>query len=570
MIPSIKNGGKRAKVVVVSLVAFVLLGLVAFAFAQQRARRVTVTMSPAGAKTIKVPAGGNLQRAINAAQGGDTIELEAGASFMGAFELPNKASGENWITIRSSRHAELPEGVRVSPAQSNLMPKLLAPGRNEPAIRVVAGAHHYRLVGLEIKLSKPDNVCQALVAYGSGVERSRADFPHHLTIDRSYLHGEPTSHTVRAVSASANHSTLTNSYVSEIHAGSDAQAYCSWTGDGPHLIENNYLEASGENIMFGGADPLIDGLVPSDIVIRRNHIAKPFKWRQGHPDYDGSNWGVKNLIEIKNGRRVLIEGNVIERSWEAGQQGAAVMLKATVQDNHAFWTVCEDVTVRDNIIRSAGTAFIITAYLHDYKKTRGITIENNLIYDVNSVRYGGPGNLVGTTIQASDVTIAHNTGVGFDGITVTTYDSNDQKQQNIRLRDNILQYGFLGVTGGGSPYGEGVRALQALSPGTWALEGNLWFNRTCVDWSGAPPFKKTPCELDLGRVRADYPKDFVVPTFVEVGFRDYANNDFRLTDASRYKGKASDGKDVGVDFARLEAAVRGVADTPPNRGQRNR
>ena len=28
-----------------------------------------------------------------------------------------------------------------------------------------------------------------------------------------------------------------------------------WNGPGPFLIENNYLEAAGENIMFGGNDP---------------------------------------------------------------------------------------------------------------------------------------------------------------------------------------------------------------------------------------------------------------------------------------------------------------------------
>src|SRR6187455_1046082 len=65
------------------------------------------------AATITVPVGGNLQSAINAAQPGDTIILEAGAVYMGPITLPVK-SGTDYITIQSSRVGELPDGVRVS------------------------------------------------------------------------------------------------------------------------------------------------------------------------------------------------------------------------------------------------------------------------------------------------------------------------------------------------------------------------------------------------------------------------------------------------------------------------
>src|ERR1041385_268489 len=56
----------------------------------------------AKAATLTVPAGGSLQSAINAAQPGDTIVLDAGAVYTGDFVLPNK-SGSSYITIQSSR-----------------------------------------------------------------------------------------------------------------------------------------------------------------------------------------------------------------------------------------------------------------------------------------------------------------------------------------------------------------------------------------------------------------------------------------------------------------------------------
>ena len=63
--------------------------------------------------------------------------------------------------------------------------------------------------------------------------------------------------------------------------------------------------------MFGGGDPAIRDLVPSDIEIRGNHFFKPRAWRQGDPAYAGTAWSVKNLFELKNASRVLVDGQDI-------------------------------------------------------------------------------------------------------------------------------------------------------------------------------------------------------------------------------------------------------------------
>ncbi|HEY0546539.1 MAG TPA: hypothetical protein VGC91_14265, partial [Pyrinomonadaceae bacterium] len=83
--------------------------------AEERPRRVS-------SNTIEVKKGQDLQSAINVAQPGDTIVLEAGASFPGPITLPNKA-GAAFITIQSSALASLPPaGQRVSPSHAALMP----------------------------------------------------------------------------------------------------------------------------------------------------------------------------------------------------------------------------------------------------------------------------------------------------------------------------------------------------------------------------------------------------------------------------------------------------------------
>src|SRR6266700_6564662 len=120
-----------------------------------------------------------------------------------------------------------------------------------------------------------------------------------------------------------------------------------WNGAGPFKIGNNYLEATGENVMFGGADPSIRNLVPSDIEIRHNHFFKPTSWRNV--------WAaVKNLFELKNAQRVFVEGNVFENNWAAAQAGWAVQFTVRNQDGRAPWSTIEDVTFRKNIVRTPG------------------------------------------------------------------------------------------------------------------------------------------------------------------------------------------------------------------------
>src|SRR5262245_31835534 len=65
-------------------------------------------VAPTG-QTITVNAGGDLQSAIDQAQPGDVVELQAGATFTGNFVLPNK-TGTGWVTVRASTpDANLPQ-----------------------------------------------------------------------------------------------------------------------------------------------------------------------------------------------------------------------------------------------------------------------------------------------------------------------------------------------------------------------------------------------------------------------------------------------------------------------------
>jgi hypothetical protein len=226
------------------------------------------------------------QAAIDAAGYGDTILLRAGETFTGHYILRAK-SGTGWIEIRSdAADASLPRaGVRLVPSDRGgstsrmLLPRIVGRGgtwKTVPLLRTEPGAHGYLIKFLEF-----DGTAQ--LGHGNLIELGQdttATAPYDIGFDRVYVHGNRYKGQKRGIALNARRISVLNSYISDIKAADvDSQAIAGWNGGGPFTIENNYLEASGENMLFGGADPAVANLVPSDITIRRNHFFKPLAWR---------------------------------------------------------------------------------------------------------------------------------------------------------------------------------------------------------------------------------------------------------------------------------------------------
>lgn len=353
---------------------------------------VDTTMSTPTGSVIPVSADGDFQDALDLAEPGDVIVLEAGATFLGTFHLPAK-SGAGWIIVRTSTPDRLlpRPGHRIGPSLAPLLPKLVAPA-SLPAIRTDPGAHHFRFIGIEI-LPAPGTFTFNLVELGA-VESTEDDLPHHLVFDRCYIHGDPVQGSRRGIAMNGKWMAVIDSYLSDfkelLH---DSQAVAGWNGSGPFKIVNNYLEASGENLLFGGADPEIPDLVPSDIEIRHNHFFKPLAWRIEDPAYAGTPWLVKNLLELKNARRVLISGNILENNWVHGQNGFAVLFTVRNQDGGAPWSVVEDVSFVRNIVRHSTSGFNLLGSddVFPSQPTRRILIRDNLLLDISGLRWGSPG-----------------------------------------------------------------------------------------------------------------------------------------------------------------------------------
>src|ERR1051325_5289520 len=147
--------------------------------------------SQASAATRSVAAGGDLQAALDAAQPGDVIELQAGATFLGNFVLPLKA-GSTYITIRSSASdASLPgANARITPAFASLLPRIQSPN-SASALTTAPGAHHYQLMFLELAANAGGFGDIIQLGDGSSAQHTLAAVPHDLILDRVYVHGDP-------------------------------------------------------------------------------------------------------------------------------------------------------------------------------------------------------------------------------------------------------------------------------------------------------------------------------------------------------------------------------------------
>ena len=407
---------------------------------------------PAITRTVVVSSGG-LQAAINNRQAGDELLLVGGSTWSGNFTVANCVGG--WLTIKSG--GLLPNiGNRMTPTRAAPNAKIITPN-TAAALTVTAAGCKVRLVGVEI--------AQATTVTAANYGLVRMDGTD-LVLDRVYVHGHATSNTIRCVAMNGPRQQVADSWLSECHAsGNDAQAIWGGNGPGPYRIVNNYLEGSGENIMFGGTDPPA-GIVPSDIEIRGNHIAKPLAWK-------GGPWTIKNLIETKNAARVLIEGNVIEGSWTHAQTGWAVIVKSANQSGGCRWCRSTDVTIRRNAIRNVGAGINI-APQGDIGPTdttaRRIHVTDNTIDVTQTGDKRGFMTLTGTRSIAIERNVLTGTG-----LTAAMFSEGGAQ---CTFTDNVWARGQYGVFASGA--GEGT---SALNKGCGA-SGWTWTRQTMVGTAG--------------------------------------------------------------------------------------
>jgi len=412
-----------------------------------------------------VSAKSNFTAALEGAKCGDTLLLAAGSSYE-VSDLPaKKCDNQHYIMVRTDTpDSQLPpEGTRISPAWAGIAQ---LPGRppfalpaGGPAklmatlvVRRPSGAtvgDHYRFIGIEWTSDASANVGRLISTEGTD----------HIVFDRNWMHPAEGAEVGKGVGMirGARAIAVINSYLSGFNCiarsgkCTDASAVSGGNGDEPtgtFKVFNNYLEASGENVLFGGSGATVN---PTDIEIRRNHLFKPMAWKEGEPGYKpaptGDPYIVKNNFELKNAQRVLFEANLLENSWGGfSQTGFSIVLSPKNQNNRCPKCQVTDVVIRYNRVRNVASIFQIQNGL---SKTGGesagggrYSIHDLIADNVHQEDFKGHGTFLTMLSNAPPV---HD--VWFDHVTaflpgpIVTVRSADGKIDGFRITNSVFSTG---------------------------------------------------------------------------------------------------------------------------------
>ncbi len=538
------------------------------------------TQSPG--KQIRVGANSDLRAAVESASCGDTLLLAAGASFEIKGLPAKKCDDQHYITIRTDTpDSKLPpEGTRISPAWAGVASLPGRPAFAQPpggpakllatlVVRTASAPHlgdHYRFIGLEWT-SEPGARVGALVT---------TEGADHAIFDRNWFHPAEGAEMSKGIGMyyGTRFIAVINSYLSGFYCVSrtgsctDAWAVGGGFGQLPMStlkIYNNFIESSGENIMFGGAGSAVN---PTDIEIRRNHLFKPLLWKPGEPGYTplGSGSGnppiIKNHFELKSGIRVLFEANLLENSWGGySQQGYSILLTAKNQNDRCPKCAVMDVTVRYNRIRNVAGVFVAA---NGFNNNGGAPADggrysvHDLIVDsVHDQDWKGQGTfgfLNANAVLLHDVAFDHVTAF-VTGPLFFVGNRRAEKIPNFSVTNSLFMAGqripeFYSAGGGRENCAENRMGPQAVLEACFV---NYKFEKNLI----------------IGRKVGWPPGTIAVSSSKAAGVRDLQNGvskDPRLchantsgcSQASPGASAATDGKDIGADVDAVEAAIAGV------------
>jgi hypothetical protein len=351
--------------------------------------------------------------------------------------------------------------------------------------------------------------------------------------------------------------------------GADTQAVWVHDGAGPYLIDNNYLEAAGENFMVGGECTSAQIYQPQDITITRNYLYKPMTWCTTCGSWDGVSRVVKNSLELKMGIRVLIQGNVIANNWSGqGQNGFTFLITPRNQTSSCSYAQVKDVTYRYNIMHhaTAGVNILGTDDTFPSQPTQRVLFNDNLFYDITRIDSAGSGHPGGCNYQINtgpstsaptDITMWHNTSI--NSASAIFWTGNNLQNGTMTFSNNLNS----DQNGGYSADGLGCCAtsMATKAPGT-LFNKNILYGPFPAGNGEVPSQYSAYCTAGTCNSSASnnmiFPANQAAVMFVNPG-----SNNYTLTcPGSPYCSAGTDGANIGANISAVNAATAGVEVQP--------
>ena len=171
------------------------------------------------------------------------------------------------------------------------------------------------------------------------------------------------------------------------YQGRDSQALATERGMIDAVIDDCFLEGSGENFMAGGWELKEERFIPSNIEFNNCHFFKPTSWKSK----PGS---VKNLFELKAARNVKLKNCIFENNWLDAQHGFGIQLTTRNQNGNDPFSIVENILFEDCVLKNAAQAVNILGRDDTFPSQvmNGVTFKNFKIEGLNWATNGGNGN----------------------------------------------------------------------------------------------------------------------------------------------------------------------------------
>jgi hypothetical protein len=371
-----------------------------------------------------------------------------------------------------------------------------------------------------------------LVYIGRGDMTSLAQMPWRWEFDSCLFMGDPVKGQHRGLQMNVAYGTVKRSHFHDfMELRRDSQAFFASAGPGPYLIEDTFMAATGENLLFGGADPAILGLVPSDITIQRCEFYKDPAWKTTFKD------SVKNSLELKNAQRVKILFCRFNQNWLDAQPGHMIVLNVRNQDGRAPWSTVSDVEIGycvalDNQNGHVFNLLGLDDHLIDGAMAPSVQGKNIRIHDVLMVNCAGAiqtnRGFQPTIVQHITTAATRDKFLQFAGPAPT------QPAGSFTIESSVLRAGQYGIAGEGTTVG--TPSWAANAPGG-VFRKNVIENPFYYDGTG----QKVPYRLSF-------------PNEADNAFLSFPGMDQRLDVTKAYTGT-----EVGVDGDKAGANVTKIA-----------
>lgn len=357
------------------------------------------------------------------------------------------------------------------PLSSERMPLFVAQDPYKSVLRALPGSSGLHCTGLAFGPQAPDRALVELGADKHTVTKV-ADVPKDIAFESCLFEGDRTAGQHRAISLNAADVRISNCTFADFHeVGRDSQAICGWNGTARILIENCWIEAGAENVLFGGGDSATAELMPRDVTIVGCTFTKNYAWMSlPKPPV------IKCLFEVKALVNLTVTDCVFEHCWKRDwPTGVAIVIKSANQENTAPWSTCKNIKIENCQIRDVGAVFQIVGQNDGTAgnvstRGQGLTYKNILAYNINQGTFLGTGKGFEILNAPDDLVVDHLTMLGANNCILTASYANSvpRKATGFKFTNSVVHQGAYGLH---SPSGLGTVALDATFD-SWIFKAN--------------------------------------------------------------------------------------------------